>query len=161
MNTVLFAAAAALAVAAYPVLAQPVDDNGFIQKAVQIDTAEIQMGHALQQKGATPQVRHYGEVLVHDHTLSRQKAEAAAHAMGVDAPEQPLPAAAPQMTQMQPLSGAAFDQDAKRVAIEDHRDAITLFMQEGTTGHGPAAAHARATLPTLRKHLAMAEALHG
>lgn len=158
-NALSLIAAAALSLAASHALAQPVDDHSFIQKAVAIDTAEIQMGDLFQKQGASSAVRSYGAMLVHDHTDGRRKAEAAAHRMGVDAPEQADPQVAAQLTQLQTLAGAAFDRQARKIAIDDHRQAIGLFQQEATNGHGPAAAHANATLPVLRKHLRMAEAL--
>ncbi|MBV8684534.1 MAG: DUF4142 domain-containing protein [Caulobacteraceae bacterium] len=155
------AAAAVVALAATPALAQPADDNTFIQKAVAGDTGEIQMGHMLEQKGGTAQVRHFGATLVQDHTLSRRKAEAAAKAMGASAPEQPDPDAVQAMSQLQSLSGAQLDTQAKQIAIQDHQKDIAMFEQEAKSGHGPAAAHARQSLPVLRKHLHMAEALKG
>ena len=153
------AAAAVLAFAAAPSLAQPSGDNAFLQKAVGIDTAEIQMGHMLEQKGGSAKVRHYGAVLVEDHTTSRRQAEAIAHAMSVAAPEEAPADAAQQMSQLQGLSGAAFDQQAKQDAIQGHQQAIAMFEQEAHDGHGRAAQHARQTLPVLRKHHTLAQAL--
>ncbi|HEX4740685.1 MAG TPA: DUF4142 domain-containing protein [Caulobacteraceae bacterium] len=155
------AAVAALGLAAAPALGQSVDDNSFIQKAVGIDTAEIHMGHMLEQKGGSAQVRRYGAVLVQDHTTSRRQAEAIAHAMKVTAPEEAPPDVAQQMSQLQGLSGAAFDRQAKQDAVQDHQQAIAMFEQEAHDGHAQAAQHARQTLPVLRKHLRMAQALNG
>ena len=153
------AAAAAVSLGAAPALAQPVDDNTFIRKAVAIDTAEIEMGHMLVRKGGSAKVTHYGAVLVQDHSTSRRQAEAVAQAMNVTAPQTAPPDVAQQMSQLQGLSGAAFDRQAKQDAVQDHQQAIAMFEQEAKDGHGRAAEHARQTLPVLKKHLRMAEAL--
>jgi putative membrane protein len=162
MKTTMMAggAAAAALVMAFPAAAQPIDNATFIKKAVAGDTGEIQMGRMLEQKGGTAQVRRFGETLIRDHSLSRQKAEAVAHRLNVDAPEQPDPDAVQTMNALRGLSGPALDHAAKQDAIGDHQKDIAMFETEANDGSGPAAAHARQTLPTLRKHLAMAQALH-
>jgi putative membrane protein len=163
MKTMMFGAAAMAVVglAAGAAAAQPMDSGTFIKKAVAGDTAEIQMGRMLEQKGGTPQVRRFGAMLIRDHSLSRQKAEAVARKLNVEAPEQPDPDAVQAMDALKGMSGPAFDRTAKQDAVEDHKKDIAMFEQEANDGSGPAVTHARMTLPTLRKHLAAAEALHG
>lgn len=126
-----------------------------------MDTAEIQMGQLLEQKSTTAQVRHYGEVLVHDHTLSRRQAEVIARGLNVTAPEAAPADAAQQIAQLQALSGPAFDRQAKQDAVQDHQQAIAMYEKAIQDTHGRTAEHARQTLPVLRKHLAMAQALPG
>lgn len=153
-------AAVAVALAAAPAMAQPMN-NAFLQQAVAIDTAEIQMGQLLQQKGATAQVRHYGEVLVHDHTISRHQAEDIARGLNITAPEAAPADAAQQIYQLQSLSGPAFDRQAKQDAVQDHQQAIAMYEKATHDTHGRTAEHARQTLPVLHKHLTMAQALSG
>jgi putative membrane protein len=160
MKIALAATGAAVALAAAPAMAQPMN-NGFLQQAVAMDTAEIQMGQLLQQKSTTAQVRHYGEILVHDHTMSRHQAEDIARGLNITAPEAAPADAAAQIAQLQALSGPAFDHQAKQDAVEDHQQAIAMYQKASHDTHGRAAEHARQTLPMLHKHLTMAQALPG
>lgn len=139
----------------------PDSDEGFIRGAVQADTDEILMGQMLEDRGASPQVRAYGQMLVQDHTQSRQAAEAAAHAMGVVATETVDADGAAADRDLRGRSGADFDREAKKIAIADHQKVIARFEHEATDGHGPAAEHARQTLPVLHRHLDAAEQLPG
>ena len=148
-----------LALVAVPALAATSGSATFLKKAVAGDTGEISMGQMLQQKGATPAVRDFGKMLVADHTDSRQKAEAIAQTMKVDAPESPEPDAVKTADKLSKLSGAAFDHAAKQAAVKDHKKDIAEYEKEARSGKGAAADHARATLPVLKKHLSAAEAL--
>lgn len=158
--SILASAATALALGAAPIaaFAKPADD-AFLKKAVMGDTGEIAMGHMIEQKGATPAVRTFGAMLVRDHTPSRAKAEALAKSMGVDTPETLEPDAQQSADQLSKLSGATFDRQMRAAAIEDHKKDIAAYEAEAKKGAPKTAAFARMTLPTLRKHLAAAEAL--
>ena len=155
-------AAAFVAAAAAPALAAPdARDAHFIKQAVMGDTGEIEMGRMAERKGASPAVRAFGRRLVSDHTKSRRQAEMVARRMGVNAPEVAAPEARETARKLAGLSGREFDRQAAQAAVEDHQKDIAEFREEARTGHGPAAEHARKTLPTLQAHLDMAQKLGG
>lgn len=156
------AAAAACALVALPAAAFAASsDTAFIQKAVKGDTSEIELGRLAQRKGASPAVRDFGRMLVSDHTQSRAKAEDVARTLHVDAPETPTADAAKEARKLSGMSGPAFDQEMARFAVHDHKEDIADYQREADQGHGPAAEHARKTLPTLRQHLAAAQRISG
>ncbi|HWE99904.1 MAG TPA: DUF4142 domain-containing protein [Caulobacteraceae bacterium] len=136
-------------------------DASFIQAAVQADTDEIQMGQLLADRGSARQVRAFGQMLVQDHTQSRQGALAAAHAMGVVAAETMDADGVAADRDLHGRTGADFDREAKKLAIAAHQKAIASFDHQVATGHGPAADYARQTVPVLRRHLAAAQKLPG
>jgi putative membrane protein len=57
------------------------------------------------------------------------------------------------------LSGAQFDRAFARAMVEDHQNDIREFEKEAKKMNDPAADFAKATLPTLHKHLEQAQAL--
>ena len=70
-----------------------------------------------------------------------------------------MPEARAELAKLQHLSGKAFDREVRRYMIEDHTKDIAEFRSQERDGDHQTAALARQTLPVLRKHLAMAEAL--
>ena len=63
------------------------------------------------------------------------------------------------MAKLQQLSGRDFDHEFIRVMVEDHQKDIAEFKKEAGEGHGPVEQLAAQTLPTLEKHLQMAQSL--
>jgi putative membrane protein len=68
------------------------------------------------------------------------------------------PDAKAEETKLNALTGADFDKEFVRATIEDHKKDIAAYEQ-AAKGTGPVAEMAQQTLPTLKKHLAAAEAL--
>ena len=156
------APASAPGTAPAPAAASPAKtDSDFLQAAVQGDSEEIAMGQMMVDRGATQQMKAFGRMLVLDHTQSRQQAQAAAHLINVTAAETASADATKAMAGLHAKSGPEFDHAAKLIAIEDHKKDVALFEQEAAGGHGPAADHARTTLPVLKKHLQAAQQLPG
>jgi putative membrane protein len=97
-------------------------------------------------------------MLQQDHSQARDQAEAVARRMGVAGTREMAPEARAEERKLRRLSGPAFDREFVRYMVQDHRKDVHEF-QEQSRGRGPDAQLARETLPTLRKHLAMAERL--
>lgn len=133
--------------------------DAFMKKAIEGNLAEIQVGQLAQQKGATEGVRHFGAVLEQDHTKANQEATAAASSMGVTAPTTPSRTDQAEYQHLAALSGRSFDHALVKDMIKDHQKDISEFRKEAKAGSGEAAAYAKASLPTLEKHLRLAESL--
>ena len=58
------------------------------------------------------------------------------------------------------LSGAAFDREFAKMMVSDHKKDIKKFKKEAEKKNDPAAHYASETLPTLHKHLQLAEGLN-
>ena len=57
------------------------------------------------------------------------------------------------------LSGEQFDREFAKMMVEDHKKDIREFETEAKKKTDPVAEFANETLPTLRKHLEMAQSL--
>ena len=64
-----------------------------------------------------------------------------------------------EMRKLERMRGRAFDMEVRRYMINDHEKDIATFQSQVRTGDRRTAALARAQLPTLRKHLHLAESI--
>jgi putative membrane protein len=96
--------------------------------------------------------------LIDDHSKGNRELEALAKRKGVS-----LPPDDAKMVYSMPLaskSGAEFDREFAQTAVEDHEKDIAEFEKEARSGSDPDVKNwAQQTLPTLRAHLAAAQAL--
>lgn len=131
----------------------------FIKDAIQGDNAEIKMGQLAQQNGSGQGVKSYGETLVSDHTMAKSQADSVAQKMGVKPPSGVSQEAQQTYDKLAKLSGAEFDREFLKDAVKDHRKDIAKYQHEASAKDGPASDMAAKQLPTLEKHLRMAENL--
>lgn len=81
--------------------------------------------------------------------------------MHVSVPTAMMPEARSEYGKLQRMRGREFDREVKRYMIEDHQKDIADFEDQAKNGDRQTAALARAQLPTLRKHLRIAQGLPG
>ena len=79
--------------------------------------------------------------------------------MGVAVPTSMKPEARAEYSRLQHLRGVAFDREVRRYMIEDHRKDVFEFLDQTHHGDTRTASLASKQLPTLRKHLRLAESL--
>jgi putative membrane protein len=138
---------------------KPPHADAFMKKAIQGNIAEIKEGELAERKGATEGVRHFGEVLVHDHSQANQKAMAAASSMGVTPPAEPNAKQQMEYQHLASLSGKEFDQAFVKSQVKGHQKDIAEYQKEASAPNSPASSYASASLPVLHKHLRIAESL--
>jgi putative membrane protein len=131
----------------------------FLDDAIKGDNSETRLGQLIASRGASPAVRSFGETLASDHTQARAQAASVARRMSVAVPGAMMPEARSEYAKLQHLRGAAFDREVKRYMINDHQNDIAKFQAQARSGDRQTADLARAQLPTLRKHLRIAESL--
>ena len=133
-------------------------DQKFIQDAAKGGMMEVQMGRLGMEKGQSEAVKNLSRRLIDDHSKGNHELEALAKRKGVS-----LPPDDARMVYSMPLAsktGADFDREFARTAVEDHEKDIAAFEKEASSGSDPDVRNwARQTLPTLRAHLAAAQAL--
>jgi putative membrane protein len=157
-----FACTVALAaLIAGPVAAQPAPPQHFIKKAIRGDNSEIRLGRLAEQRGDSPGVRRFGSTLVRDHSTAKSQAERVANRIGVTPPHDMMPEAEAERGRLMGLHGRPFDREFVRYMVNDHKDDIRDFREEADAHDGPVSRLAREQLPTLHKHLAIAESLQG
>ncbi len=133
-------------------------DTAFLTDAIKGDNSEVQLGQLAQQKGASQGVKEFGQTLVTDHGKAKEQAAQLAQQAGMQVPDGIKDGAKQEMTKLQGLSGADFDKEFASYMVQDHKKDIDKFQQQAN-GTGPTAQLAQQSLPTLKKHLQMAQSL--
>ena len=133
----------------------------FLRDAIKGDNSEITLGRLIAARGASAQVRSFGSTLVSDHSAARGQAVAVARQMGVRPPIGIMPEARAERMKLERLRGRAFDREVRRYMVHDHREDIAKFEAQARSGEHNTARLAREQLPTLRKHLRIAESIRG
>ena len=151
----------AIAFAAVPAHAADKQSQTFITKAIQGNMTEIQMGEMAQSKGQSEAVKSFGETLVKDHTDAKEKATAAAQELDVTPPDAPSKKQKADLAKFEKMSGAKFDREFAMHMVADHKKDIADYTKESKMKSGDAAVtYASETLPTLKKHLDLAQSLN-
>ncbi len=162
MKSTAFTAILATGLLATAVFAAPVaTETPFIAKAVQGDIVETMMGELAQKQGATQGVRDYGATLAKDHGAHRKLAESLAKSMRVTPPTAPSAEQIAMYNDLKAKTGRDFDSAFVDHMIMDHNKDINDYQQQYAEGKGALPRFAIKTLPVLKKHLAMAQALKG
>lgn len=133
--------------------------RSFLDDAIKGDNSEMALGRVIAARGYSAQVRRFGSTLIRDHTHARAQAAAVARSYGMRPPTSMMPEARSEMRLLTRLHGRAFDREVRRYMIDDHRKDIAAFQEQVRTGDRRTAHLARAQLPTLRKHLRIAESI--
>ena len=137
--------------------ADPADQH-FIKESIQGNLAEVKVGDLAREKGVSQGVKDFGATLAKDHGSANDKAKQTAEALGVTPPTAPAPKQKAMYQELSALSGEKFDQHFIQGMVKDHKEDIAKFEKEAQ-GSGPVADYAKEILPTLRKHLEIAERL--
>jgi putative membrane protein len=141
--------------------AQPREARHFLTDAIRGDNSEMMLGQMAAERGASPALRAFGQTLHDDHAQARQEAVRLAANFGISDTQAPMPEAVKERRKLERLHGRAFDREFAHYMVGDHRKDIAEFRKAARQG-GPTAELAQRTLPTLQKHLAMAQRLdHG
>jgi putative membrane protein len=135
--------------------------RAFLNDAIKGDNSEITLGRLIAARGASAQVRSFGTTLYRDHSTARGQAVAVARQVGVRPPTGMMAEARAEQRRLERLRGRAFDMEVRRYMINDHEQDIAKFQAQARSGDRRTAALARAQLPTLRKHLRIAESIRG
>jgi putative membrane protein len=133
--------------------------QNFIKNAIEGNLAEVQMGKLAQEKSIDDGVRSFGDTLVKDHSAGNEQATAVASSIGVTPPTEPNKKQKATYDKLSKLSGNAFDREFIKIMVEDHKKDIKEFEKAAKSSNQQVAEFAKQTLPTLHKHLDMAQSL--
>lgn len=156
-----FSLKAALLTAAFalPSAAAAESGNDFLMSAIRGDNAEIMIGTLAKTKSADKSVRQYAATLVTDHSKAKKQVTALAKSMSVSVPSDVKPDAQQAYDKLSGLSGSDFDREFVNHMVQDHQKDVADFTKEAEAKDGKVSDLAAKQLPTLKKHLAMAQAL--
>lgn len=135
-------------------------DQDFVSKAGQGGMMEVELGHTAMNQGESQAVKDFGQRMVTDHSKANESLKTAAMADGLTMPPALSSEQNATTKKLSAKQGAKFDKAYSKDMVADHKEDIKLFEKEAKMGTSPQVkAFAEATLPTLREHLKMAEAL--
>lgn len=138
-------------------------DSKFVKTAAEGGLFEVAVGKLAADKGSSPDVKSFGSMLVDDHSAANDKLKKVADAHGITLPTVMPSDKQKKLDKLSGLSGEAFDrQFIQMVGLTDHQHDIADFEKESRNGKTEdVRSFASETLPTLKKHLATAQKLHG
>ena len=143
---------------ATPAIAAP-SPSDFVTDALKGDNSEIMLGNYAAEHGGTAATKKFGRTLVADHTKAKDQMAQVAEQLHVTPPSDGAPEAQSEMQKLQGMKGSDFDKEFASYMVDDHQKDISKFKEEADAKNGPASTVAAKQLPTLRKHLKMAQAL--
>ncbi len=140
------------------IAAQPTkEDADFVRRAATGGTKEIELGNLVAMKGTNAEVKEFAQMMVRDHTQSRENLQEAAGRR--DIPSTPdLTEVNQAVGELSALSGAAFDKAYMEMMVTDHQKTRTMIEDMSAMVQDPdVRAWAARTLPTVTHHLERAE----
>ena len=145
------------AVTAFPALAASKlssTDTQFLQQAAQSGASEVNQAE-LELHSADRDAAAFALRMVTDHTKANAKLARIAKSLGATTVLKRAIAGAPQ-------AGTMSGKEYLSAQVSAHQQAVQIFEQESADGKNAALrAFAKATLPTLQAHLALAERVSG
>ncbi len=131
-------------------------DHKFATEAAMGGMMEVELGRVAAQKGASDEVRQFGQRMVDDHTKGNEDLTQVASGKGLALPAAVDEKHQAEMRKLTALSGEAFDRAYVKMMLKDHRKDVGEFQKESARGSDPdIKAFAARTLPTLQGHLQM------
>jgi putative membrane protein len=167
----LFALAPVLVLLAGPTLAQQIAATGdaataqlnrldrqFLDAASTGGLAEVAAARIAEEHASKDPVKVLARSLITDNNKANEELTALAGEQGIAAPTEPGKKQKVAVNRLKVLGGDAFDRAYVRDEIKDHKTMIALFRKEAESGQDPKLkAFASQTLPSLQRHLQMAQ----
>jgi putative membrane protein len=156
----LLAAATFLTGAAFAKSSLMADDQKFLREAAQGGMAEVALGHLAVEKASSAEVKAFGQQMIDDHSKANENLKTLAASKSFALPEAVSPDQKKTHDQLAGLSGAAFDRQYMKLMAEDHKKVAASFQTESIDAKDVEVKNfATSTLPTIKEHLKMAQAL--
>lgn len=156
MSVTLLLAGAALATQAHAR-----SDESFMKEAAHAGAAEIEASKLAQAKARSADVKAFADAMIADHTKVADELKALAASKNVKLPDGPSVKQKAELKLIDAGDDDKFDaRYAKTFGVKAHQDTINLFQDAAREAKDPdVKAWAEKTLPGLRHHLEMAQAL--
>ena len=132
----------------------------FLKKVTNSGMAEIQLAKLAQQKATIEAVKNFAAMLERDHTAVNQQVKTLADQRSVALPATISDDKQKMYTDMEKMTGKAFDKDYISMMIKAHGDGISLFEDTRSNASDIDVKNfADKTLPALKMHLDSAKAI--
>jgi len=109
-------------------------DKMFVKKALQGGMAEVQLGQLTLQKSNNDQVKQFAQKMIDDHTKLGEEMKPVAQQLGISAPDGPSKKDKATMAKLEALSGPAYDQAYIKDMVKDHKQDLSEFQTEASSG---------------------------
>ena len=133
--------------------------DAFIKDAIKGDNSEIALGNLAAEQASSQDVKDFGQTLATDHGKAKNEAVSVAQQLNVEPPDGIMDEAKEEMDKLKGMSGDAFDKEFVSYMVKDHKKDIAEFQDQADSASGPTAGMAAKQLPTLKKHLEIAQSL--
>ena len=132
----------------------------FLKKVTNSGMAEIQLAKLAQQKATIDAVKNFAAMLERDHTAVNQQVKTLADQRSVALPATVSDDKQKMYTDMDKMTGKAFDKDYISMMVKAHSDGISLFEDTRSNASDIDVKNfADKTLPALKMHLDSAKAI--
>lgn len=132
----------------------------FLKKVTNSGMAEVQAAKLAQQKATIEAVKNFAAMLERDHTAVNQQVKTLADQRNVALPSTISEDKQKMYSDMEKMTGKAFDKDYISMMIKAHGDGISLFEDTKSNASDIDVKNfADKTLPTLKMHLDSAKAI--
>jgi len=135
------------------------DDQEFVQKAIQGSMAEVQLADLALEKAKNDSVKNFAEQMKKDHTASESILRNSATQEGVQPPASLDAKHEAVKTKLAQYSGEDFDREYMAHMVADHEKELQMFSAKARTGDGDVAAYAQRMVPVLDRQLNMAKSV--
>jgi putative membrane protein len=133
-------------------------DKMFVRKAMQGGMAEVQLGQMTLQKTNNDQVKQFAQRMIDDHTKMNDQLKPVAQQLGVDVPGQVSKKDRATMAKLEALSGPAYDQAYIKDMVKDHKQDLSDFQMEASSGQDQTVKDAASQgSKVIAQHLQMAQ----
>jgi putative membrane protein len=135
-------------------------DQSFVKNTYQDGLAEIRMGELGQSKSANADVKAFAERMIADHGKANAELKTLADTKGLSLANGPGVMAMANAKMLDMKAGAEFDKAFAAHMVSDHQKTVEAFEKASNDTKDPEIrAFIAKTLPTLKEHLSMAQAL--
>ena len=122
--------------------------------------AEVQLGQLTLQKSNNDQVKQFAQRMIDDHTKLNEQMKPVAQQLGVTPPDQISKNDRKTMAKLQALSGSAYDQAYIKDMVKDHKQDLSQFQTEASSGQDQTVKDAaNQGSKVIAQHLQMAQQL--
>jgi putative membrane protein len=134
-------------------------DSDFVDAAARSGMMEVETSKIAAKRASNAEVKAFAKMMVSDHTKANDKLKKLAQNKGITLPDKQEVMS--EATSLGDKKGNDFDMAYMQAAGADaHQKAVSLFEQESGSGQdAQLRAFAKATLPTLKKHLKEAQTI--
>ena len=135
-------------------------DVKFAGQSFRMGEGEIQLGHLIEEKAASPGVKVFARLLIDNHIKMNQSLKSIARDQSITLPTNLLSRDQALQYKLQNLSGVRFERTYLKAMVQNHKHDLKGFRKEAKSGKNPQIKEfASQSLPVLRIHLDQAKAV--